>query len=101
MKLKRKLQKGFTLIEMMIVVAIVGILAAVAFPAYQDYVIKSQVARVMAEAGAFKSRIDTCLMEGKTQLGAWAAATPTNCDWADCDCNWVQFWKVDWEHDFL
>jgi type IV pilus assembly protein PilA len=50
MKLKRRVQKGFTLIEMMIVVAIVGILAAVGLPAYQDYVAKSHVARVMGSA---------------------------------------------------
>lgn len=80
MKMKRKLQKGFTLIEMMIVVAIVGILAAVGLPAYQDYVVKSQVTRVMGEAGALKVRLDTCLMDGKTALGALSA---TNCEWSD------------------
>ncbi len=85
MKLKRKLQKGFTLIEMMIVVAIIGILAAIGLPAYQDYVAKSHVARVMGEVGALKVRIDTCLMEGKTALGAFttAAANVNNCEWSD------------------
>jgi type IV pilus assembly protein PilA len=80
MKLKRKLQKGFTLIEMMIVVAIIGILAAVGIPAYQDYVVKSQVARVMSEVGTLRVKIDTCVTEGKTALGAPSA---TNCDWSD------------------
>ncbi|WP_431023408.1 pilin [Halomonas sp. H5] len=50
-------QGGFTLIELMIVVAIVGILAAVAIPAYRDYVARSQVAEGVATAGAIKTSI--------------------------------------------
>lgn len=60
----RSVQKGFTLIELMIVVAIIGILAAVAIPQYQNYVVKSQVARVMSESGALKTAIETCLLDG-------------------------------------
>ncbi|WP_431112990.1 pilin [Variovorax paradoxus] len=58
-------QLGFTLIELMIVVAIIGILAAIAIPQYQTYVAKSQVTRAMAETGALKTAYETCLNDGK------------------------------------
>ncbi len=54
----------------MIVVAIIGILAAVAIPSYQSYVTKSQVARVMAEASGLRALIETCLNEGVVVVGA-------------------------------
>src|SRR5690625_2619437 len=60
----KQTQQGFTLIELMIVVAIIGILAAVAIPQYQNYIAKSQVSRVMAETGALRTAIEACLMEG-------------------------------------
>ncbi|MDM1760972.1 pilin [Acinetobacter sp. 251-1] len=63
------MQKGFTLIELMIVVAIIGILAAIAIPQYQNYIAKSQVSRVMSEAGSVKTAIETCLNDGKTAVG--------------------------------
>lgn len=67
-----KAQKGFTLIELMIVVAIIGILAAIAIPQYQNYVARSQASRVMAESGALKTAIEACILEGRTALGTGA-----------------------------
>ena len=58
--MKRNMQQGFTLIELMIVVAIIGILAAVAIPQYQNYVIKSQVTRAIAEASDLKTAVEPC-----------------------------------------
>jgi type IV pilus assembly protein PilA len=65
-------KQGFTLIELMIVVAIIGILASIAIPSYQGYVAKSQVSRVMAEASMLRSLLETCVNEGKTTVGAGA-----------------------------
>ena len=73
-------QKGFTLIELMIVVAIIGILAAIAIPQYQNYIAKSQVSRVMSETGSVKTAVETCLLDGKTVIGANAG---------ECDLGWT------------
>ncbi|WP_114241722.1 pilin [Dyella sp. C9] len=64
-----KNQKGFTLIELMIVVAIIAILAAIAIPQYQTYVVRSQVTRVIGETGDLKVAVEDCLNNGLTSFG--------------------------------
>ena len=79
-----KLQKGFTLIELMIVVAIIGILAAIAIPAYQDYTIRAQVSEGLNLAAAAKAAVaESFLNTGeapadRTEAGMSATATDTN-----------------------
>ncbi len=66
----KALQKGFTLIELMIVVAIIGILAAIAIPAYQDYTIRAQVTEGLNLASSIKAEV----AEYYAQYGTWPTA---------------------------
>ena len=64
MMLKKQIQKGFTLIELMIVVAIIGILAAVALPAYQDYTKRAKLSEVILAASACRTTITEVYQSG-------------------------------------
>ena len=80
MQLKQRAQQGFTLIELMIVVAIIGILAAVAIPQYKNYTIKAKVGNALTSVDSLKTAIALCIQEtgDKANCDAGTNGIPAN-----------------------
>ena len=78
--MKKRLQQGFTLIELMIVVAIIGILAAVALPAYQDYTVRAKMSEVILAMSACRTSITEVYQTGGSApaANAWGCEATTS-----------------------
>lgn len=93
---QRNTQKGFTLIELMIVVAIIGILAAVALPAYQDYVVRTKIAEVISLVGGSRTNLYEDFVSlgsfpetGDNGIGDTIAASIAQADYVESDASGI------------
>jgi type IV pilus assembly protein PilA len=90
--MKRQLQQGFTLIELMIVVAIIGILAAVALPAYQDYTKRAKLSEVVLAASACRTTISEVYQTGSLTV---VAANAWGCESSSATSKYVKKIETD------